>query len=151
MVVFDPAHDAVSLVLRLAGGHVQFVHLNGLQLERDQSLFGVAVKEQQAAVHLFAVYRHTQHLVETLFAGHVAVSGLAPLAPCLFQFFVQFVVAGFRLEGVALAHHVALVGVEDRLGNIAVALQIAGAGAYHVTAETIRNFRAFVVNPPPGI
>ena len=43
LVVFDPAHDAVSLVLRLAGGHVQFVHLNGLQLERDQPLLGVAV------------------------------------------------------------------------------------------------------------
>ena len=47
-------------------------------------------------------------MVETLFAGNVAVPGLAPLAPCLFQLFVQFVVAGVSLEGVALAHHVAL-------------------------------------------
>lgn len=42
-------------------------------------------------------------------------------------------------------------GATFRLGNITVALQVTGAGAYHVAAETVRNLRAFVVYPPPGI
>ena len=57
-IIFDPAHDAVSLPVRGALCHVQFVHLNGLQLERHHAAGGVAEQEQDPAVHLLALHGH---------------------------------------------------------------------------------------------
>ena len=86
-----------------------------------------------------------------MFPGHVAVAGLAPAFPRFFDLFVQGFVPGLCPQGVALAHHVALKRVEDRLGNIAISLQVAGAGADHVTGHSVRVLRAVVVDPPAGI
>ena len=151
MVILNTAHHPVALVAWRCLGLVQFVHFQALKFERDHTAGCVAVQDDHAAVHLFPLHHHSQNFIERLFPGHVAVAGFAPAFPRLFDPLVQFVAASHGPQGVALAHHVALVGVNNRLGYIAVSLQVPRPCPHHVPAVTVRNFCTFIHGPPPGI
>ena len=150
-VVLDAAHHPVPAAARFGAAHVQFVHLDGLELEGHQAAGGVPEQEQDAAVHLFALHRHAEDLGEGLFAGDVAVAGLAPLPPQVFDAPVEIIVARIRPQGIALAHHIALVGQDDGLQDVAVALQIARPGPDHVPAEPVGGLGALVDGGPVGV
>ena len=108
-------------------------------------------QKQDAAVHLFALHRHAEDLGERLLAGDVAVAGLAPLPPQAFDAPVEIIVARIRPQGVALAHHIALVGQDNGLQDVAVALQVARPGPDHVPAEPVGGLGALVDGGPVGI
>ena len=150
-VVLNSAHHPVASLVWGGLGLVQFVHLQALEFERDHAAGGVAVQDDHAAVHLFPLHHHPQNFIERLFPGHVAVAGLAPAFPRGFNPLVQAVVPSHGPQGVTLSHHVTLVGVEDGLGNIAVALQVPRPCPHHVPAVPVRGFRALIVDAPPGI
>ena len=142
------AHDPVVLVLWHALAQGQFVHFQGLQLKRQQAVLGVALQKQNTAVHLFPLHGHPQHLVQALLAGHVAVAAFRPLAPQRLDLAVQFVALSAGLQGEAFSHHVPAERQNDFVGQVAVSLQVAGAGADRITGHPVGQVGAFVVGLP---
>ena len=61
---------------------------------------------------------------------------------------VEVVVAGFRLQGEAVADHVPFESLKDAVCNVRVSLKVSGAGAEGVPAVTVCDVGGLIGRPP---
>ena len=127
-IVFNAVYNLVRWVLWRVLASVQLIHLQGLQLEGHQPARRVALFKENTAVNLFALHGHAEQLVKRLLTCNITVSGFGPPAPCQLNVCIEFHLGGPCLELEARTYNISLKGMDNAFRDVAVSLQISGAG-----------------------
>ena len=135
-------------MLRLDLCIIQFVHFHCLKLERNESLIGVTLQNQNAAIHFFSLNTHPHDLVKTLRPGHVAVLFFAPTLPRTFQQIIRCFIPGLWPEGEAAPKDIPLICTYHRIQHIRIPFQIPCPCPHSIPAVPVCQFCRLVYCAP---
>ena len=151
MIKLNATNDTIPFGMRGCDRTCKLINLQGLQLERQDTAFCVALFENDAAIHLFSDNGHPKKVIEALLLGNVAVLLFGPAFPKLFNLAVEFVVAGPNLQRESGADDVPLVGGNDAIENVGVAFQIPRSGSDDIACAAIGKICGLIDGSPVHI
>ena len=151
LVVLDAADNAVAFLFGVQLVAVQFVHLEDLQLKRHHASVGVSLHKEDAAVDFLSAHGHSQHLVETLGAGYVAVLLFAPEFPEPLDLAGGVLIVHVGLENIATADCVSNERTDHGVHHVRVSFEVSCSCPDGVPAVSVGNLCALIRCVPAGV